>query len=84
MVEGVPVADRADGSWIASIACGIAQLPDRQRIAVVLRYLADLPIADVATAMGCAQGTVKSTLHTALTRLRVSLADAEEDSDAAR
>jgi RNA polymerase sigma factor (sigma-70 family) len=68
----------------ASLACGIAQLPDRQRIAVVLRYLADLPIADVATAMGCAQGTVKSTLHTALARLRVTLDDSQEDRDGTR
>jgi RNA polymerase sigma-70 factor (ECF subfamily) len=68
----------------ASIARGIAQLPDRQRIAVVLRFLADLPIADVATAMGCAQGTVKSTLHSALARLRVSLTDSEEVFDGPR
>jgi RNA polymerase sigma factor (sigma-70 family) len=87
-VEAAPVADLADEVVDReSIARGITQLPDRQRIAVVLRYLVDLPIVDVATAMGCAQGTVKSTLHTALARLRVSLTDAEdaeEVRDAAR
>jgi len=59
----------------------IAQLPERQRIAIVLRYLADLPLADVARAMGCAVGTVKSTLFSALARLHVELdevADLEE------
>jgi RNA polymerase sigma factor (sigma-70 family) len=58
----------------------LERLPDRQRIAVVLRYLADLPLVDVAAAMGCAVGTVKSTLHAALARLRVELDDIDEES----
>jgi RNA polymerase sigma-70 factor (sigma-E family) len=56
----------------------IDRLPPRQRLAIVLRYLADLPVADVADAMGCAPGTVKSTLHTALARLHIDLNDTEE------
>lgn len=84
-VERSPVADLADDVVDrASLATGIQQLPDRQRVAVVLRYLVDLPVADVATAMGCAQGTVKSTLHAALARLRVDLTDTEEDRDGTR
>jgi RNA polymerase sigma-70 factor, ECF subfamily len=59
----------------------IATLPVRQRQAVVLRYFADLPLADVADAMGCAVGTVQSTLHAARTSLRIELTD-EEDADA--
>lgn len=58
----------------------LRRLPERQRIAVVLRYLADLPLTDVAAAMGCAVGTVKSTLHTALLRLRVELNEVDEES----
>lgn len=56
----------------------IEQLPQRQRLAIVLRYLADLPVDDVAAAMGCAAGTVKSTLHAALARLQVGLDETEE------
>ena len=56
----------------------IDRLPARQRLAIVLRFLADLPVGDVAEAMGCAPGTVKSTLHAALARLHVDLDDAEE------
>jgi RNA polymerase sigma factor (sigma-70 family) len=58
----------------------LRRLPDRQRVAVVLRYLADLPLADIAEAMGCAVGTVKSTLHAALARLRVEMDEVEERS----
>jgi RNA polymerase sigma-70 factor (ECF subfamily) len=57
----------------------IATLPARQREAIVLRYLADLPLADVADAMGCALGTAKATIHRALRTMRVEL---EEDDDA--
>jgi RNA polymerase sigma-70 factor (ECF subfamily) len=62
-----------------SVREAITTLPARQREAVVLRYLADLPLADVADAMGCAVGTVKATLHQALASLRVEL---KEDDDA--
>ena len=52
----------------------LARLTARQRAAVVLRYLADLSTADVAAALGCAEGTVKATVSRALRRLRIDLA----------
>ncbi|HYL53022.1 MAG TPA: sigma-70 family RNA polymerase sigma factor [Acidimicrobiia bacterium] len=70
------VADTVTRDVVLSAA--IARLPERQRVALVLRYLADLPVADVAAAMGCAVGTVKSTLHAALERLGVEMQDQEE------
>lgn len=57
----------------------IDRLPTRQRVAIVLRYLADLPLEDVAAAMDCALGTVKSTLHSALARLQVDLDEGSEE-----
>jgi RNA polymerase sigma-70 factor (ECF subfamily) len=68
------------------LAALLATLPPRQRLAVVLRYLADLPLEDVARAMGCALGTAKSTVHAALARMKVSaeLVAAEEAADAHR
>jgi RNA polymerase sigma-70 factor (ECF subfamily) len=51
----------------------VAALPDRMRAAVCLHYLADLPVAEVAAALGVAPGTVKSALHEARQRLRMSL-----------
>jgi RNA polymerase sigma-70 factor (ECF subfamily) len=59
----------------------LARLAPRQRTAVVLRYFADLPVKDIADAMGCSMGTVKATIHSALKKLQVTL-DAEEDTDA--
>ena len=52
----------------------IGELPERQRLALVLRHYGDLPLGEIARAMGCALGTVKSTLHAAHERLHVELA----------
>jgi RNA polymerase sigma-70 factor (ECF subfamily) len=41
----------------------LAQLPERHRRAMVLYYLADLPIAEIAAQERVAVGTVKSWLH---------------------
>jgi RNA polymerase sigma factor (sigma-70 family) len=51
----------------------IEQLPSRQRVALVLRYYGGLPLDEIATAMGCALGTVKSTLHAAHARLAIDI-----------
>jgi RNA polymerase sigma factor (sigma-70 family) len=52
----------------------VRRLPERQRTAVALRYIADLPEARVAEAMGIAPGTVAATLHRARRRLEQDLA----------
>jgi RNA polymerase sigma-70 factor (ECF subfamily) len=61
------VESRDDHRALASM---LAQLPPRQREAVVLRYLGDLTIGDVAAAMGCPVGTVKSHISRGLASLR--------------
>ena len=50
----------------------LAGLTDRERQVVVLRHYFDLSEAEVATELGIARGTVKSTLARALAKLRVS------------
>jgi RNA polymerase sigma-70 factor, ECF subfamily len=62
-----------------TMQAAIDGLPTRQRVALVLRHYADLPLDEIAEAMGCAVGTVKSTLHAAHVRLQLELADDEDD-----
>lgn len=50
----------------------LARLAPRQRAVLVLRYFEDLPEAEVAQIMGCSVGTVRSTAHRALARLRTA------------
>ena len=51
----------------------IGRLPPRQRLALALFYFGDLPVEDVAAAMGVTAGTVKATLHAARRNLRSHL-----------
>ncbi len=51
----------------------ISRLPTRQRLAVDCFYFAALSVAETAAVMGCAEGTVKSTLSDARARLKTLL-----------
>ena len=51
----------------------LAQLPDRQRAAVVLRYFVDLPDPEIAKILGCRPVTVRTLLHRAVQTLREAL-----------
>lgn len=62
-----PPSDPDTALWAA-----VRALPERARIAVALRYAADLPEGDVAELMGVTRGTVAATLSHA----RKQLADA--------
>ncbi len=53
----------------------VRALPTRQRTAIVLRYVTDLPEAEIAVVMGIARGTVAATLATARARLSSRLAE---------
>ena len=66
-VEDPPAADRV------ALVRGLRALSRRQREAIVLRYLADLPEADVAAALGCGVGSVKQHASRGLARLRAEL-----------
>lgn len=54
----------------------LAALPERQRLAVFLRYYADLDYRTIASVLQIEVGTVSATLSAALTSLRRSLAEA--------
>jgi RNA polymerase sigma factor (sigma-70 family) len=60
----VPTDDDRLDLWAA-----VRRLPERQRLCVILRYLEDLPEAQIAAVMDCSVGTVKSQLHRARRRL---------------
>ena len=73
--ERVPVPPAAvvwpadiDETWAA-----IVRLPARQRVVLALRFYEDLSEPAIAALLGCPVGTVKSSLHRGLERLRKEL-----------
>ena len=56
------------------VAKALEALPRRQREVAVLRYLLEMSTAEVATALGIAEGTVKSSLARARAHLVQALA----------
>jgi RNA polymerase sigma-70 factor (ECF subfamily) len=59
----------------------VRRLPERQRVAVVLRYVADLPERGVAEVMGIRRSTAASTLTQARQRLAAWMHAAEQDEE---
>jgi RNA polymerase sigma factor (sigma-70 family) len=60
----------------SALVAALRRLPARQREAVVLRFYAGLPEADVAKAMGISRGAVKSHVARGKSTLRGILDDA--------
>ncbi|WP_214370283.1 RNA polymerase sigma factor [Pseudonocardia sp. H11422] len=56
----------------------LAELPDAQRVAVVLRHVVGLPTSEVAEVLGCPDGTAKSHISRGLQRLRALLAEQDD------
>ncbi|MET7452196.1 SigE family RNA polymerase sigma factor [Streptomyces sp. NPDC005574] len=82
-VEQLPDLAEADDVSTAvaersRLEAALAQLPPRQRAAVVLRYYQDLPEKQVAEMLGCPVGTARSHASRGVARLRLILADVIE------
>lgn len=73
-VEPAAGNGRVEGS-AARVA--IAALPERQRLAVFLRYYADLDYRSIGDTLGIATGTVSATLNAAHRTLRQTLQEVE-------
>lgn len=65
----VEMPELDDELWAA-----VHALPPRARTAIGLRYVADLPEAEIATILGVSRGTVAATLSKARKRLAADLA----------
>jgi len=68
----LPDVAEQDELWRA-----LQQLPHRQRAAIVLRFYEDLSEGETARVLGCAVGTVKSSVARGLRRLREEMVDDE-------
>jgi len=60
------------------VRVAVASLPPAQRAAVVLRYMHDLSVSDVAHTLGCSEGTAKTHLFRARKTLAALLAEDDD------
>jgi RNA polymerase sigma factor (sigma-70 family) len=70
--DGVGVRDADpfdDELWAA-----VSRLPEKQRMAVVHRFVADLPYAEVGELLGCSEAAARQNVRQALMRLRKEMA----------
>jgi RNA polymerase sigma factor (sigma-70 family) len=67
--HGPDLADRE------AVRRALRALPDRQRVAVVLRFYEDLPYEQIADILRCRLGTVGSLLSRAMETLRLEMED---------
>jgi RNA polymerase sigma-70 factor (ECF subfamily) len=70
----IPTSPGPDADAIA-LRAALTKLPPRARASIVLHYLAGLPVAEVARAMGISENTAKGHLKAGLARLREELRD---------
>ncbi len=61
----------------SGVRAWVAALPERQRLAVYLRYYADLDYRSIAQVLGVEVGTVSATLSSAHQALRRSMKEVE-------
>jgi RNA polymerase sigma-70 factor (ECF subfamily) len=59
----------------SKVDLALRALPERQRAVVVLRHYQELSLEEIAATLGISLGTVKSSLHRALHRMRETLAE---------
>lgn len=67
-VPDASVAERADGQ--PELWARVRGLPEKQRTAVALRFVADATYADIGTAMETSEEAARQNVHEALKRLR--------------
>jgi RNA polymerase sigma-70 factor, ECF subfamily len=76
-VPAARVPERPDGDSSAApearldVLVAFGALPERQRTAVALRYLSDMPYADIAQTTGWPESTCKTLVRRGLGRLRL-------------
>jgi RNA polymerase sigma-70 factor (ECF subfamily) len=77
--QGTPdPAPAADADHLALVEA-LRRLPEQQRRVIVLHYIGDIPVLEIADQLGIPKGTVLSWLHRGRERLAVQLGAGNDD-----
>lgn len=72
-MDELPEVGFVDESRDPELVAAVRQLPPQRRMAIFLRYFADLSYAEIGEVLGIAEGTVKATLFKAHEQLSAEL-----------
>lgn len=78
LAEMSDLAQEAADPATDGIRASLLRLPERQRLAVFLRYYADMSYAQIAEALGVKPGTVAASLNAAHAALRQQIEEVAE------
>lgn len=84
MLHRVEIAEPGPTPDRVALTRALSLLPERQRQAVILFYLEDLTVGEIAVLTGAAEGTVKSWLHRARATLAEHLIPADSEREVQR
>jgi RNA polymerase sigma-70 factor (ECF subfamily) len=70
VILSLPEREVQRGASRAELAAALSALPEAQREALLMRFVDDMEIREIAAALGISEGTVNSRLHYALQTLR--------------
>lgn len=73
-LTGSQVTNEISPNTVALVA-GLRTLPERQRVVLVLHYLADLSVDQIAADLGCPAGSVKAWLSRGRAALAVAVSE---------
>jgi RNA polymerase sigma-70 factor (ECF subfamily) len=76
-VDEVPEVAFVDENRDPTLAAAVRELPPQRRMAIFLRYFADLSYAEIGEVLGIAEGTVSPTLSKAHRQLSAALTSNE-------
>lgn len=81
--DDAPAADMRLGARqeLASVRVGLAALPERQRMALLLRAVADMDVPQIAEVMGTSAGSAEQLLVRGRRALRQHMASTEQTGD---
>ena len=77
LVDELPEVAFVDASPDPALAAAVRDLPPQRRMAIFLRYFADLSYVEIGEILGIAEGTVAATLSQAHQHLRAELSASE-------
>jgi RNA polymerase sigma factor (sigma-70 family) len=76
-VDEIPEVAFVDMGTDPELAAAVRELPPQRRMAIFLRYFADLSYSEIGETLGIAEGTVAATLSQAHEQLRAALSTTE-------